>query len=281
VTRIFGLGIALIALSFAFGAMEGRWPAVRGQGRRRAGYRTDLAYWFLTPLVSGSLAAAAVAIVAVAVALLAGVDLDGAAVRRFYDERTAASPFARWPWWLQLPLVLAVADLAGYFMHRLFHRGPLWRVHAVHHSSAELDWLAAVRLHPLNDVGMRVVQALPFLLAGFDARVIAAAAPTLALYALSVHANVPWSFGPLRFVVASPRFHRWHHSCEAEGIGTNFAGLFPVWDVLFGTVHMPPGRQPVRFGVPDGSVPERLLGQLAHPFRLADQPARSMNADAS
>jgi sterol desaturase/sphingolipid hydroxylase (fatty acid hydroxylase superfamily) len=266
VTRIVELAVGLAVLSVAFGAMERRWPAIPGQRFRRAGFRADVAYWFLTPLASGALAAAAVAGVAVGLALASGVPLDGPAIRAYYDARTAASPFARWPWPGQLLFVLATADLAGYFMHRAFHRGPLWRVHAVHHSSTELDWLAAVRLHPLNDVGMRVVQALPFLLAGFDARVVAAAAPTLALYALFVHANVPWSFGPLRFVVASPRFHRWHHSSEAEGIGKNFAGLFPAWDVLFGTFHMP-ARQPVRFGVPDGSVPERLLGQLAHPFR--------------
>jgi len=29
-----------------------------------------------------------------------------------------------------------------------------------------------------------------------------------------VHANLNWTFGPLRYVVASPVFHRWHHVAD-------------------------------------------------------------------
>ena len=36
-------------------------------------------------------------------------------------------------------------------MHRLLHRPLLWRFHAVHHSSTQVDWLSAVRVHPVND----------------------------------------------------------------------------------------------------------------------------------
>ena len=70
-----------------------------------------------------------------------------------------------------------------------------------------------------------------------------------------LHANVNWSYGPLRYVVPSPMFHRWHHPTEAEGLETNFAGLFPVIDLAFGTFFMPAGRQPQRFGIMGRSVP--------------------------
>ena len=54
---------------------------------------------------------------------------------------------------------------------------------------------------------------------------------------------------------------------ESEGLDRNFAGLFPFWDVLFGTFHMPEGRQPSRFGIEGDPVPDGLLPQLAYPFR--------------
>jgi sterol desaturase/sphingolipid hydroxylase (fatty acid hydroxylase superfamily) len=53
------------------------------------------------------------------------------------------------------------------------------------------------------------------------------------------HANLPWSYGPLGYVLVSPLFHRLHHAIgyghEGRRHGCNFAVLFPLWDMLFGT----------------------------------------------
>jgi sterol desaturase/sphingolipid hydroxylase (fatty acid hydroxylase superfamily) len=73
-------------------------------------------------------------------------------------------------------------------------------------------------------------------------------------------------------VIASPVFHRWHHTAEDEGLDKNFAGLFPAFDALFGTLYLPAGRQPRDFGVRGEAVPETLLGQLAYPFRREKRP---------
>jgi len=53
------------------------------------------------------------------------------------------------------------------------------------------------------------------------------------------------------------------------------AGLFPVFDLLFGTFYMPPGEQPVDFGVRGDEVPETFLGQLVYPFRGSVVPVTS------
>jgi sterol desaturase/sphingolipid hydroxylase (fatty acid hydroxylase superfamily) len=53
----------------------------------------------------------------------------------------------------------------------------LSHIHAVHHSSERLDWLAPSGLHPLNERITRVLQAVPLIAAGFDRRVVAAAIP--------------------------------------------------------------------------------------------------------
>ena len=52
---------------------------------------------------------------------------------------------SRLPLWLQAIAILLLGDLIGYWMHRGFHGARLWRVHAVHHSSVDLDRLSAVR----------------------------------------------------------------------------------------------------------------------------------------
>ena len=104
------------------------------------------------------------------------------------------------------------------------------------------------------------------MLLGFDPKVFAAIAPVFGVYAIFVHANLPWDFGPLRWVVATPRFHRWHHSAEQPAISKNFAGLFPVFDLLFGTFYMPRGVEPRVFGIGE-RLPDGLIGQLAYPFR--------------
>ena len=64
--------------------------------------------------------------------------------------------------------ILLIGDFIGYWTHRLFHGRVLWRFHAVHHRSTQVDWLSAVRLHPVNDAGAKVAQSLPLLFMGFD-----------------------------------------------------------------------------------------------------------------
>ena len=74
-----------------------------------------------------------------------------------------------------------------------------------------------------------------------------------------------WSLGPLRFVIATPVFHRWHHSDDPALRDKNFAPTFPVLDLIFGTFHMPMDRLPEGYGAE--GVPPNFLGQMAYPFQ--------------
>jgi sterol desaturase/sphingolipid hydroxylase (fatty acid hydroxylase superfamily) len=240
--KLLNLAIALVILSAVFALIERRsvWRRER---------LLDFVYWFFTPTIGR-------AVTAIVLFAFVGWTAYRGGAAWF---RTQSIP-------LQAIEVLVASDLIGYATHRLFHRDPLWRIHAIHHSSEALDWLSASRVHPLNEAITRVAQVLPLYLLGFDARVLAGAVPLLTLYAIFVHANVSWDYGPLRYVIASPRFHRWHHTAEEEGLNRNFAGLFPWIDVLFGTFYMPSERVPSRFGVAGEPVPETFLAQLAYPF---------------
>lgn len=256
------ISIAFLLLGSVFWLIETLFPSRPGQPKWRRGIKTDLLYWVFTPLVTRfitRLTVGALALVTVAV-LLGKEAVQQIAVHGY-------GPVSQWPAWQQAAGALVTGDLIGYWMHRLFHGTRLWPFHAVHHSSTELDWLSSVRLHPVNDILARAAQVIPLMLLGFPVTVLAVYVPFISFYAILLHANVSWSFGPFRYLVASPRFHRWHHTTEREGLNRNFAGFFPVWDLLFGTFYMPHGRQPGSFGVLNNDIPQDLPGQLWYPFR--------------
>ena len=170
--------------------------------------------------------------------------------------------------WLQAALFLAAADFMMYWLHRMFHGGGFWKYHAIHHSSEDVDWISAARFHPVNlllgTIGVDVV----LLTAGISPNVMLWLGPFNIFHSAFVHANLNWTLGPFRYVIATPVFHRWHHTAPAEGGNSNFAGTFPLWDILFGTFRMPAGRLPDNYGI-DGqsSFPTEIAGQLAYPFR--------------
>jgi len=273
------LVFGFVALTIVFWPLERLRPAIPEQPRWRRGTLTDLGYWFFTPLVTRVVTRAALIVAVVALAAAAGVPLRKPEVQAFLVGNGSA--VQRQPLWLQVVEVLVLGDLIGYWTHRLFHGRELWPFHAVHHSSTDVDWLSSVRLHPVNDVVSRLLQAIPLLLLGFPPGLMAGYLPFLTFYALLIHANVSWDFGPLRHVVASPAFHRWHHTSQAEGLDKNFAGLFPWIDRLYGTYYMPEGRQARRFGILGGDVPDGLLAQLAYPFRSRARTAAAAAAPAS
>lgn len=256
---------AMLMLGVAFGVLERWWPSIRGQRLwRRPGMWADASYFFIAPTVGKALSGLAILASVMTLGALTMMpdlapELRAGVVR---DTWVSRQPVA-----VQLLALLFLGDFIGYWSHRAFHHlGPLWRLHAVHHSSRQVDWLASARVHPLNDVLSNVIVALPLVALGFTGTVIASFAPILTLYALMLHANLSWTFGPLRHVITSPVFHRWHHTTEEQALNTNFAGLFSVIDRVFGTYYMPAGVQPTEFGIVGESVPDNLWGQLRFPF---------------
>jgi sterol desaturase/sphingolipid hydroxylase (fatty acid hydroxylase superfamily) len=261
-----GLAAAFALMFVVFRALELRLPRDRRTPLRRKGLLTDLSYWIFTPFVAHYVVGLIVVIAVAVFALIVYGRVEEAQIMGGFG------PLSKLAFWQQSLLMLILADFIGYWTHRLFHGRRLWRFHAIHHSSQTLDWLSSVRAHPVNDLVSRMATTVPLLGLGFAPAAAAWVAPVFAIFAILLHANLDWDWGPLRSVVASPRFHRWHHTSEAEGRDKNFAGLFPVWDILFGTYHMPRDRRPERFGT-QTPVPEGLFAQLAFPFRSGEPSA--------
>lgn len=168
---------------------------------------------------------------------------------------------------LQFFEAVLIAHMGGYVGHRLSHEIPfLWKFHAVHHSIRELDWLAASRVHPLDQIVTKALTIIPLYAMGFS-RVTFGAYLGLAIFqAVLIHANVNLNFGPLRWLITTPAFHHWHHSNDPEAWNKNYAGELPVLDMIFGTYHMPKNRMPTSYGLHE-QTPTGYIARLMSPFR--------------
>lgn len=247
--------------------------------RARTAYFTrsravDWAWWPFSTFVTGNLTRALV-VGALAFAVLAGTHraIDATLLSAWVDGPRWG--IGRLPWPLCFAAAIALGDLLNYWNHRLRHTRWLWPFHAVHHSPRALDWLSAVRMHPVDDAVDNVPVGIALLAMGAPLSVWLATGPFLLFFNLWLHANIRCDLGPLRYVLATPSFHRRHHADELAAHACNFAGVLPIWDLAFGTFHMP-AEPPVRFGAGDTAVPETLAGQLAFPFRaIADDLSRA------
>jgi sterol desaturase/sphingolipid hydroxylase (fatty acid hydroxylase superfamily) len=179
-----------------------------------------------------------------------------------------------------MPIVAAVALAAvlvvmgNYWGHRLTHTVPfLWRFHAVHHSIELMDWVAAGRLHPLDQAFTQAFTVMPLVLLGYGGGTFAGVAVFVTLLAIFQHANVRLRFPGIRWMINTPEWHHWHHAVDPEARDKNF-GL-PIVDRIFGTAYMPRDRRPTGFGIPDPVPQVGYLRHLAYPFTA---PARAGRA---
>jgi sterol desaturase/sphingolipid hydroxylase (fatty acid hydroxylase superfamily) len=170
-------------------------------------------------------------------------------------------------------LALIVGDFGVYWAHRWSHEIPfLWRFHAIHHSAEKMDWLINTRAHPIGMVFTRICGLSLLFILGLaqptgDTVDLLPVIYTLFgnVWSFIIHANVRWRFGILEKVIATPAFHHWHHTNDGtEYINKNYAAIFPMMDILFGTLYLPK-RWPKQYGIDTPMAPS-LIGQLLQPF---------------
>lgn len=170
------------------------------------------------------------------------------------------------PLWLQVICAIIVADIGYYTAHRTSHAVPfLWKFHAVHHSIEEMDWLATHRVHPLDQIFTNTLSVLPLYFLDFSFEAVAIYLGIYQAHAILIHSNVKVSFGPLKWLIASPEYHHWHHANEPDAYDRNFAAQLSIIDVIAGTLFMP-RRRPASYGINE-PMPQLYHLQLLHPFR--------------
>lgn len=255
------LVLDLLGSTLVFVFIEKLFPLKAKQAVFRPEWQTDFQYFIVNHLLVG--------FVLLATSLMVQRFFSWA-VRDSLQQRVQALPFA-----LELLLLMLVADLIQYWVHRALHELPfLWRYHAVHHSIKTLDWLAGSRLHIGEVLLMRTLVLAPVVVLGFSKPVIDAYIVIIGFQAVLNHANVNIRLGPLRFLLVTPNFHHWHHAQDTEALDRNYAGQFAFFDYLFGTAVKSDRTWPLAYGVRGDNVPQGFWKQLVFPlFRSSKKPA--------
>lgn len=240
----------LFALTAIFVPLELLF-SVKRQSVLRPNLLQDIGYFFLGGLMKAFF-------IAVIVGLFVGT------TRQFiptaYFDMVGGLPVA-----LQFVLALFIGEIGFYWSHRLVHAVPaLWQYHAVHHDPQRMDWLVNTRMHPIDLIvtrlgGLTLVAVLGFGSPGDKGNPMV---PILVLilgtlWAFFIHANIRWPLGWIEHVLSTPRFHHWHHSRD-DHPNRNFASMLPIFDRVFGTLHMPSGRAwPPSYGISAENAPEQ------------------------
>jgi sterol desaturase/sphingolipid hydroxylase (fatty acid hydroxylase superfamily) len=160
-----------------------------------------------------------------------------------------------WPGVTDQPLAsfliyLVLLDFADYWMHRAQHGFRWWwELHAVHHSQRQMTFWTDDRNHLLDDLIRGALLAMLAIAIGVAPEQFVVLTVATRIVQSVQHANLRWRWGPFgEWLLVSPSFHRRHHAIgfghEGTARGCNFAVLFPVWDVVFGTADFRPGFLP-------------------------------------
>ena len=179
---------------------------------------------------------------------------------------------SEWSFGLQIFVFFVVLDFLQWVTHIFLHRIPiLWKFHQVHHSVKEMGFAAHFRYHWMENILYKPLKTLGvMLLGGFEPE----HAYIVHFFAISIghfnHANLKWSWGPLKYVLNNPVMHLYHHAYELPKgrFGVNFGISLSLWDYLFKTHHVPEASGNIRLGFPkDEEIPDNFFGQFLHGFK--------------
>jgi sterol desaturase/sphingolipid hydroxylase (fatty acid hydroxylase superfamily) len=149
-------------------------------------------------------------------------------------------------WWAWVLMVLA-EDFTYYWWHRASHEVRfLWAAHVNHHSSEHYNLSTALRQSWTTPFTFFWLY-LPLPLLGFHPGMLLTAQAISLLYQYWIHTETIRSLGPLEAVMNTPSHHRVHHGSNLRYLDRNHAGIFIIWDRLFGSFE--PEGEKVKYGL--------------------------------
>jgi sterol desaturase/sphingolipid hydroxylase (fatty acid hydroxylase superfamily) len=157
------------------------------------------------------------------------------------------APFHFGSTWWAFVLCFFAEDLAYYWFHRVSHeRRWFWASHVVHHSSQRYNLSTALRQSWTTPITGPIFW-MPLALCGFTPAMVMTAQAWSLLYQFWLHTESVRTLGPLEAVMNTPSHHRVHHGSNVEYLDRNHAGIFIIWDRLFGT--FAPETEHVAYGL--------------------------------
>lgn len=164
-----------------------------------------------------------------------------------WDHRITTVPWAWWAW----VLCFVLDDLLYYLFHRSAHRVRwFWASHVNHHSSQHYNLSTALRQTWTGWLALSFVFKLPLAGIGFHPAMILFCSGLNLIYQFWIHTEAIKRF-PRWFeaVMNTPSHHRVHHATNPRYLDSNYAGVFIVWDRMFGTFVREAEDEPIRYGI--------------------------------
>lgn len=134
-------------------------------------------------------------------------------------------------------LCFVLDDLRYYWVHRIGHRSRwVWASHVNHHSSQHYNLTTALRQTWTGTITFMVILRAPLVLLGFHPAMIVFVGGLNLIYQFWIHTEAIGRM-PRWFeaVMNTPSHHRVHHGRNPRYLDSNYAGVFIIWDKLFGT----------------------------------------------
>jgi sterol desaturase/sphingolipid hydroxylase (fatty acid hydroxylase superfamily) len=140
---------------------------------------------------------------------------------------------------LVIVIWMLALDFSLYVSHVLMHRVPwLWHFHKLHHAATEFNIITGIRF----SLAERLFNDLTIFF--FLTMVLGLPSPDVAFTVMFLyrvidllqHSDLPWDYGIFGYAIASPRYHRMHHSNCTDDSNANYGNIFSFWDYLFGTL---------------------------------------------
>jgi sterol desaturase/sphingolipid hydroxylase (fatty acid hydroxylase superfamily) len=153
-------------------------------------------------------------------------------------------------WWA-FPLAFVLDDLAYYAFHRSAHRVRwFWASHVVHHSSQHYNLSTALRQTWTGFFSLGFLFRLPLFLIGFPPALVFFVAALNLVYQFWIHTETVGRLPRwVEAVMNTPSHHRVHHATNPRYLDRNYAGVFIVWDRMFGTYTAEIDADRPRYGI--------------------------------
>ena len=164
-----------------------------------------------------------------------------------YQFRLIEIPFV---WWAFV-LCFVLDDFAYYVFHRSAHRVRwFWASHVIHHSSQHYNLSTALRQTWTGFLSLAFLFRLPLFLIGFPPAMVFFVVGVNLVYQFWIHTELIGRM-PAWFeaVMNTPSHHRVHHGVNPRYLDRNYAGVFIVWDRMFGTFQPERADDPPRYGI--------------------------------
>ena len=129
-----------------------------------------------------------------------------------------------------------LTDFLFYWSHRHSHEiNLMWATHIAHHSSEEYNLSVALR-QPAFGFLVTTHYVIPSALLGIPPEVYFVSISINLVYQFWIHTRFVKSLGPvLEWILSTPSHHRVHHARQEKYLDKNYAGIFIIWDRMFGT----------------------------------------------